>query len=547
MMNVLHPRSSVWRRAPRASWPGRPAAQLALVRALAAAGLASFALVGADARAQSPALPALPTGLAVVQGQARVAVQGKQMTVTNSAGALLDWQSFSIGAGHGVRFEQPSAASRVLNRVVGRDPSQILGSLTSNGQVWLVNPYGVLFGRDARVDVGSLVVSTLNIGNDDWRAGRLGLAAAAGDRDAALVNQGELRTTAGGRVLLLGGSGGVRNEGLIVAPDGQVALAAGASVELVDSATPNVAVRVQAPRGEVLNLGSVSVGGGRVDLTAAMVNQQGLVRADAVAGSGGHIELRAAGRTTLGAGSLTSATGSRGGDVRVLGTEVALLDDSTIDVSGSQGGGSVLAGGGRQGRDASVPNARALYMGGRASIHADANGRGDGGSIVLWSDEATRVYGSLSARGGAGGGNGGFIETSGGHLDARPASVRADAPAGAAGQWLLDPNDILITDDANTVDMTAGPSFTSLDDSAVISSSTIEAALNDGNNVVVTTGHGGANSQPGDITVRSANIRVASKRRVSLTLAAERDIVVQNSSIIGAAGEQEVDLDVTLN
>ncbi len=112
-----------------------------LVLALALAGGAALVLHD-DLRAQ-----VLPHGATVVQGQASIATQGNRMTVTNSAGAVLNWQSFSIGAANAVRFDQPSASSRVLNRVVGNDPSAILGSLSSNGQVWLLNPYGVLFGR----------------------------------------------------------------------------------------------------------------------------------------------------------------------------------------------------------------------------------------------------------------------------------------------------------------------------------------------------------------------------------------------------------------
>ena len=87
------------------------------------------------------------------------------MTVRNSPGAILNWQSFSIAAGNKVYFDQVNAASKVLNRVTGNDPSLIFGSLASNGQVWLLNPNGVLFGQGARVDVASLVTSTLKIGD----------------------------------------------------------------------------------------------------------------------------------------------------------------------------------------------------------------------------------------------------------------------------------------------------------------------------------------------------------------------------------------------
>jgi filamentous hemagglutinin family protein len=505
----------------------------ALVLALALAGLASHLGAGAQG--------ALPGGLNVVQGQASAQVQGNRLTVTNSAGAVLNWQSFSIGTGSGVHFQQPDAASRVLNRVVGRDPSQILGSLTSNGEVWLLNPYGVAFGRDARVDVRSLVVSTLNIGNDDWQRGRLRLAAAAGDPGAAVVNQGELRGTGGGRILLVGGEGGVRNEGLIVAPGGQVALAAGRSVELADSGQRDIAVRVDAPAGQAINLGQI--GGSRVDLAAAMVNQSGIVRAEALDGAGGQVVLSAAGRSTVDGRIDARGEQGRGGDVQVLGREVGLLEGSSIDVSGRDGGGSVHAGGGRQGADPRLRNAEALYMDPGANVAADALQAGDGGSIVLWSDGATRAYGSLSARGGPRSGDGGFIETSGGWLDARPLALRTDAPAGRAGLWLLDPNDLLITSSGLDTNISGGPNFSTLNDNAVLSTATIVAALNLGNNVTIATANGGASTQPGDVRFSGAFINAAPPAPVSFTVNASRNISMLFSSISTSAQP----INITLN
>lgn len=512
-----------WARAPRPH-------PLVLALACALAGAAPSGL----ALAQT-----LPSGAAVASGQASIVTQGNQMTVHNSADAVLNWQSFSIGAGQSVRFEQPSASSQVLNRVLGRDPSHIAGSLSSNGRVWLLNPYGVMFGPEARIDVAGLVASTLNISDADWQARRYALF--GGPQAGAVVNQGEIRTTLGGQVLLLGGSGGVRNEGLIDAPGGQVMLAAGASVDLADSQTPGLAVRVTAPAGEALNLGQVLAAGGRVDLQAAMVNQHGIVRADSLAqGPGGQVVLQ--GGTTLVSGVVSAdAHQGRAGEVRLLGEQVGLLAGADVSASGRDGGGRVLVGGGLQGQDASVPNARAVYMDPDARVRADATGAGDGGLIVLWSDQATRAYGSLSARGGAVGGNGGFIETSGGWLDARPRAVRTDAPMGLAGQWLLDPNDILISAGSDT-HVTPSPTFVSTDDSALVSLSSIIAALDAGNNVVISTGTGGSNSQPGNITM-SGSLVVDPPTGVSLTLNAARHI-----DLLGAyISATDAPLHVTLN
>ncbi|HEX7384806.1 MAG TPA: filamentous hemagglutinin N-terminal domain-containing protein, partial [Burkholderiaceae bacterium] len=392
----------------------------------------------------------LPSGMSTVAGQASAVTVGNTLTVTNAPGTILNWKSFSIGAQNAVRFEQSSASSQVLNRVTGTDPSAILGSLTSNGRVWLLNPNGVLFGQGARVDVASLVTSTLNLNDTDWLAGRYRFTQGS-EPAAGIVNQGELRSSLGGHVALIGGT--VRNDGDISAPGGQIVVAAGSDVELLDTATPNVGVRVNAGEGNALNLGRLIAAGGRIDIHAASVNQDGIVRADALErGPGGEVVLRARDLLSLGAASQTSANGDSGGkitlqadqtllrgaisatgsqgaggQIRLLGRQVGLLDAARVDASGAAGGGEVLVGGGQQGKDPDVPNAQAVYFGPQAGIAADATASGDGGRIILWSDQATRAFGSLSARGGPQGGDGGFIETSGGWLDARP--VRVDVSA----------------------------------------------------------------------------------------------------------------------
>ncbi len=476
---------------------------------------------------------ALPGGLQVVQGQATAVTSGNRLTVTNSANALLNWQQFSIGAGNAVQFVQPSASSAVLNRVVGNDPSQIFGSLSSNGTVWLLNPNGVLFGATARVDVAGLMASTLNISDADWMARRLNLSASADGVFGAgsVLNQGELRTAQGGRVLLVGGDS-VHNQGLIEAPGGQVLLAAGRSIELVDSALPNLAVRITAPQGEVLNLGQVLAAGGRIDLNAAIVNQQGIVRADSLGnGPAGDVQLSASQGLSLAGSSRTSASSSAGvgGSITLLGEQIGLLDSAVVDASGASGGGKVWVGGGLQGQDASLRNAGAVYMAPGASITADATANGDGGQIVLWSDNATRAYGSLSARGGALSGNGGFIETSGGWLDAQPAAVRTDAPAGQHGQWLLDPHDIIITTDATDHLISAGPNFSSTGNVSVLTTATLEAALNANNNVSISTSAGAGGN--GDIRMLNATLKPTPSNPVSLTLNAHRNITIDFSTV----------------
>ena len=128
--------------------------------------------------------PQLPQ---VVHGQATFQQAGKALTVTNSPGAIINWQQFNIDRGELTRFVQQNAASQVLNRVVGVDPSRILGTLQSNGRVFLVNPNGIVFGPGSQVDVAGLVASTLRLSNADFLNNRLRFTDTPGARKLKIL------------------------------------------------------------------------------------------------------------------------------------------------------------------------------------------------------------------------------------------------------------------------------------------------------------------------------------------------------------------------
>ncbi|MBI2312471.1 MAG: filamentous hemagglutinin N-terminal domain-containing protein [Betaproteobacteria bacterium] len=411
-----------------------------------------------------------PTGPAVVAGQASFATQGNLLSITNSPNSIINWQGFSIAGNEVTRFIQQSASSAVLNRVVGIDPSTILGTLQSNGRVVLVNPNGVFFGQGSVVDVAGLVVSSLNLSNADFLAGRFSFPDTPGAK--GIENQGTITTRTGGHVYLVAPD--IKNSGVITAPGGEILLAAGKSVELVDGFTPDLRVRITAPDNQALNLGSLVAQGGRVGIYAGLIRHSGTVSADtAVVGENGKIILKATRDVTLDAASVASANGPQGGSVtiqsetgttlvagtveargsegtggivRILGNLVGLTDGASVNASGESGGGTVLIGGDFQGKNPEVQNAWRTYFGSGASIVADAIGTGDGGKVIVWSDDATRAYGTISARGGAQSGNGGLVEVSGKQTLAFDARVDVSAPRGAAGTLLLDPQDIVIDD-----------------------------------------------------------------------------------------------------
>ena len=121
-----------------------------------------------------------PVNPTVVSGSASFAAAGNILNITNSPNAIINWGSFSIGVNELTRFLQQSASSAVLNRVIGQDPSTILGTLQSNGRVFLLNPNGIVFGAGSQVDVAGLVASTLNLSNQDFLNNRLNFTDGAG-------------------------------------------------------------------------------------------------------------------------------------------------------------------------------------------------------------------------------------------------------------------------------------------------------------------------------------------------------------------------------
>ena len=282
------------------------------------------------------ASPALPQ---VVHGQATFNQQGNLFSITNTPNTIINWQSFSVNPGEITRFIQQNANSSVLNRITGQDPSKILGSLQSNGKVFLINPNGVLFGRDARVDVAGLVASSLALSNQDFLAGKMNFN--AGDAAGSVINQGSINAGSGGQILLIAPN--VENSGVITAPNGDVLLAAGHSVQLADAANPDLRVVLSAPADRAINVGQIIAQGGRIGMAGALLNQRGVLSASsAVVGENGKIVLKAAGKAVLEAGSVTTAanTAGKGGEVTVLGEQVGMLGNASVDASGATGGGT---------------------------------------------------------------------------------------------------------------------------------------------------------------------------------------------------------------
>lgn len=518
-----------------------------------------------------------PKGGEVVAGEATISAPDATTLLINqsSQNAVVNWHSFNIGHGETTRFVQPNRDAWILNRVNGpAAPSQILGTLEANGNVAVVNPDGILFGKDARVDVGGLIATTHDIANGDFMAGRFNFNL-PGNPSASVVNEGDISIADYGLAAFV--APGVRNAGTITARLGRVGLASanGFSLDLYGDNLINLTVGdeildevVDVATGKpvadlVKNEGTITADGGTVALTAAtarravnsVVNNTGVIEAKSVGMKGGKIVLggqTAATKTASAPVQKVKVSGklvathipiptprpdpAGGGHIAVTG-EMIEVAGATIDASGEGKGGTVLVGGDYMGghaedaalaslgiaREAApVPTASYVALDADTTIRADGLGNGDGGKVVVWSDEATVTAATITARGGTESGDGGFVEVSANERLAFDSVVDVGAPAGASGTLLLDPTDVTI---GTTGDW-------------IITPAAIQTALASGN-VIVTTSEGGGN---GDLTVAQSLHWTNANR---LTLSAYRHINVNASITNSGAADISLRADKT--
>lgn len=485
-----------------------------------------------------PLAAASPQGAQVVQGQVTVS---PGLIQQGSDKAIVNWQSFSIAAGETLRVQQPGVNSVLLNRVVGGDPSLILGQLQANGRVFLVNPRGIVFGRGSQVDAAGLVASTLDLSDTDFLAGAYRFA--AGREAGSLQVDGRI-SAPGGTVALLAPQ--VQVAGSVAAR--RVGLAAGSTVQVDVEGDGLVLFNLRNDDARDASLrvsGRVLADGGSAELRAQaragavgqVLNLDGVVQARGLRQEGGRIVIDGgtAGVTLL-AGQV-DASGERGGDVTVLGRQLALLDGARVDASGRIGGGRVQVGGGFEGQGTDH-TAERTWIGAGAEIRADAIEQGDGGRVALWAEQRTDMLGRISARGGRLGGDGGFVETSARQRLNVTGPVDASAPRGRAGQWLLDPNDIVIKDNSGShANVSPAPNFDSTDDAAVVDVGLLNAALTGGTAVRIETKSAGTNAQSGDIDVQGV---IQPAGAASLSLIAARHISFSGGRIDAGGGALDV-------
>ena len=404
---------------------------------------------------------ALPSGGTIQAGSANIDSSSSSMVIQQSTDkAIIDWRSFSIDTNEQVQFKLPSSNGVTLNRVTGNEQSGIFGQLSSNGNLMLINPNGILFGDGARVDVHGLIATTSNISNENFMAGQYQFDAPS-LKQGVVVNRGLINASQGGLVALV--APGVINEGIINARMGRVTLAAGNifTLDLYGDQLVNLGVsgqvmgQITGLDGQSLtslvsNTGGIYADGGtvRLNVNAAsgivdqVINMEGIIQARSIEEQNGVIILSGGdyGEVSV-SGTLDASgysAGETGGTVHVLGDQVSLYGTAVVDVSGDLGGGELLFGGDYQGKGV-VQNASETYVAREASIYADAITFGDGGRAIFWADRRTRFLGRVNARGGREGGNGGLVEVSGKEELYFDGLVDTTAPNGETGLLLVGP------------------------------------------------------------------------------------------------------------
>lgn len=438
-------------------------------------------------------LMANPKGAKVTHGTAQLSSpKAGSLHIQTSDRAIINWEDFSIGKGETACFLQPSANSAVLNRVVGQNASLILGKLQANGQVVLVNPQGVIIGKDGVIHAGSFFATTHELSDADFlNRNHIHLR---GDSKNGIVNEGSITAT-NGDIILVGCS--VTNKGTLEALEGTVGIGAGADIFVKPSGTDKIYIQPDTTSmAEIDNQGVIQAL--QVELKSnnnpfsQAVRHSGNINAVSTVVKNGRVII------VSGKAEVDGTIQASGGEVAVLGDRVHLKENAIIDVSSSGQAGDIYIGGGFQGKEPELLCSKATIVDKGATLLSNGLESGNAGKVILWSDESTQFRGEVQAKGGDIEGDGGFIEVSGKkHLDFKGFTT-TQAKNGATGTLLLDPANLSITN-SPSANVTGATPFEPTGAGAILDVNDLNTALGSSNVIVRTNNDAFAGN--GDITI----------------------------------------------
>jgi filamentous hemagglutinin family protein len=518
--------------------------------------------------------PALDnTGTKVITNGNRYDITGGSFS-KDGVNQFHSFDKFGLNSGEMANFLANPGTQNILGRVVGGDASIINGLIQvtgSNANLYVMNPAGMVFGVNATLNVPMSFTATSGGGigfGDKWFSNFQGsnYAELVGNPtgfsfanfSGSVINAGDLSVNQGQSLTLLGSA--TVNTGSLSAPQGQVIVAAVPGENLVRLTQQGSLLSLEFQPGAIApnksnsnpnNSNPNNPNPNNPNFTPFSLPQ--LLTLPAVQNAtnlksnpDGSVQLTGSGIKTQVeqgmalVGGKINVSGNTGGFVSILGHKVGLFG-ADINVSGVNGGGTVLVGGDYKGQGV-VPNGKFTYVSADSKINASATGNGNGGKVIIWSDDTTRFFGKISANAGSLGGNGGFVETSGKNsLQTTRGFVEAIAPLGKPGTWLLDPRNVVITDQGTiggSFDNGNPNIFTPDADDAVVSASDIIDALSAGTSVTITTGpdfpRGGQpatavpiGNQEGNITVNTPiTVAIDSPNATTFRLIAANNITI---------------------
>jgi filamentous hemagglutinin family protein len=464
---ILH-RQPTSRDVPPPCFSGHPSSHLNLSKTLAPL-LAVIPLAGVFNPGLVQAQSILPasdgTNTIVTPSGNQLNISGGQLS-RDGVNLFHSFQQFGLSQGQIANFLATPQLQNILGRVTGGSPSIINGLIQvtgGNANLFLINPAGILFGANASLNVPAAFTATtangIGIGTNWFQAtgsndyanlvGTPNSFAFATSQPGAIANLGTLSVRPGQSLTLLGGT--VLNTGTLSAPGGQITLTAVPGQNLVRLSQSGSLLNLEFqplsasgyPQQPLLitpaSLPQLLTGGNLGNASGITVNPDGTLQL-----TGSTVAIPTTTGTAIASGNL-NGSGQTGGNINVLGTQVAVVG-ATINASGTTSGGTVRIGGDYQGQG-TIPRANWTVVSPDSIISANSLVNGNGGRVIVWADQTTQFFGTINARGGAIAGNGGFVEVSGKGNLLFQGTVNTTAANGNIGTLLLDPTDITITAD----------------------------------------------------------------------------------------------------
>ncbi|WP_373481196.1 CHAT domain-containing protein [Geminocystis sp.] len=416
------------------------------------------------------------TATIVTKNGDRITIDGNTLS-RDGKNLFHSFREFGLSQQQIATFLTNPNIQNILTRVTGGNPSYINGLIQvvgGNSNLFLMNPAGIVFGQGASINVPADFTATtatgigfnngiLNaIGSNDYQnlTGNPTNFVFNNNQNGSIINAGKLKVAQGSNINLVGGN--VINTGTIETPQGKINIQAveGTSRIKITPEGSLLSLEIDIPKDEQGNLLGFTPQDLPTLLTGANnagINTPNITINNNLGVNGinpqiqvGNTKIPNETGIAIASGKISTSSDNLGGEITVLGNKVGVINGE-IEANGATGGGKVLIGGDFQGKS-TIPNSQITVVDKDSTIKANANISGEGGKVIIWADKNTTFTGEIETKGGINGGNGGFVEVSGKENLNFNGKVDTTATNGTMGTLLLDPTNIIISNDLSTPD-----------------------------------------------------------------------------------------------